>query len=71
MVTLIQWRNYIEAFRAHALSNSLSALPLSAIILAESGKRLIVSLVYWSVPYWYPITCLILVATLLPLYIII
>ena len=30
------------AFRAHALPNSLSALTLSAIILAESGKRLTV-----------------------------
>ena len=37
-----QWRSYIGAFRAHALPNSLSALPLSVIILVESGKRLIV-----------------------------
>ena len=37
-----QWRSYIEAFRAHALPNFLGALPLSDIILAESGKRLIV-----------------------------
>ena len=37
-----QWRSYIGAFRAHALPNSLSALPLSAIILAKSGKRLMV-----------------------------
>ena len=47
-----QWRSYIGTFRAHALPNSLSALPLSAIILAESGKRLMVNLVYMSVPYW-------------------
>ena len=40
--TLNQWRSYIGAFRAHALPNSLSALPQSAIILAESGIRLIV-----------------------------
>ena len=38
----VQWRSYIGAFRAHALPNSLSALPLSVIILVESGKRLIV-----------------------------
>ena len=42
MNSIGQWRSYIGAFRAHALPNSLSALPLSAIILAESGKRLIV-----------------------------
>ena len=39
---VLQWRSYIGAFRAHALPNSLSALPLSVIILVESGKRLIV-----------------------------